>query len=181
MSFFLDFCKNVLLVCSLCSVSVYADEQAEAVFRAVEVGDFEALREYLERGESPDTANSAGFSLLMTAAVQGHLSLVDLLIRRGANANQNNLRGDTAILLASMAGRFSVVQYLLRVGADPLVVNINGYDALTLAMRGAHGVVEDLLVAELAERQLANLAFVRLGPSRWHSRYPIAVRHGRKD
>ena len=99
----------------------------------------------------------------MTAAVQGHLSLVDLLIRRGANANQNNLRGDTAILLASMAGRFSVVRYLLRVGADPLVVNINGYDALTLAMRGAHGVVEDLLLAEFAERQLANLAFVRLG------------------
>jgi cytohesin len=55
----------------------------------------------------------------MWAASEGHLDVVDLLIRKGANVNAATKNGFTALVFATLKDNASAVRRLLAAGADP--------------------------------------------------------------
>lgn len=68
---------------------------------AVMVGDLEVARILLERGASPDLANSSGLTPLMVAAGALREDLVDLLLAKGADAART---GYTNTVSAALTG-----------------------------------------------------------------------------
>jgi ankyrin repeat protein len=62
--------------------------------------DFPALTTALDAGLDPNATNHKGWSLLMLAAIEGHVPLGQILIERGADLAAMNLRGETALSVA---------------------------------------------------------------------------------
>jgi hypothetical protein len=74
--------------------------------------DLPALRTALDTGLDPNAANHKGWSLLMLAAVEGHVPLGQLLIERGANLAAMNLKGETALSIANQKGHTAFIALL---------------------------------------------------------------------
>ena len=72
-------------------------------------------------------------TMLMLAAVRGHLPLVELLVSRGADVNKQEFSGFTALMLGCMDNNPDIVAHLLRAGARTDVRNREGNTVLELA------------------------------------------------
>ena len=75
-------------------------------------GDEPALRAALEAGLDPNLANQNGWTLLMLAAVEGHVAIGRLLIEKGADLNARNNKQDNALTLATHRGHQLFVDLL---------------------------------------------------------------------
>ncbi len=81
-------------------------------------GDEAALLAALDNGLDPTLANGNGWSLLMLAAVEDHVSLGRLLIEKGADVNRRNRHDETALSLAAQKAHVPFLQLLLEHGAS---------------------------------------------------------------
>ena len=80
-------------------------------------GSVSELRELLDRGFDPNTANPAGLTVLMMAVKD--LGKVRLLLERGAKVNTKSKARYTALIIASLyRGSSDVVRLLLENGAE---------------------------------------------------------------
>jgi ankyrin repeat protein len=61
---------------------------------------------------------------LQTAALQGDVEIVKLLVRSGAAVDTGGYCGYSPLLLASLGGHYETVEYLLKNGADPKLKSI---------------------------------------------------------
>ncbi|MHA7239946.1 ankyrin repeat domain-containing protein [Arthrobacter sp. TMS1-12-1] len=91
---------------------------AHALFDAARQGDGATLGRYLDAGVPFTLTNTAGDSLLMLAAYNGHPAIVRDLLARGAEADQVNDRGQTPLAGAVFKGHDDVVRLLVEAGAD---------------------------------------------------------------
>ncbi|WP_043440548.1 ankyrin repeat domain-containing protein [Arthrobacter sp. L77] len=91
---------------------------AHALFDAARAGDSATLARYLDAGVPFTLTNTAGDSLLMLAAYNGHPAIVRDLLGRGAEADQVNDRGQTPLAGAVFKGHNDVVRLLVEAGAD---------------------------------------------------------------
>ena len=78
-------------------------------WRAALEGDLVTVQSLIERGNSPDTSDAEGSTLLMLAARGGHAPVVEYLISRKASVNGRNKFGDTALMAAAMGGLDALV------------------------------------------------------------------------
>ncbi|GAB2523473.1 ankyrin repeat domain-containing protein [Microbacterium petrolearium] len=92
-------------------------EFANRLFDLAREGD-ERLLGYIDEGVSADLTNAAGDTLLMLAAYNGHLALVEGLIARGADVNRLNDRGQSPVAGAVFKGHDEVTAALAATGAD---------------------------------------------------------------
>jgi len=92
---------------------------AHALFDAARQGDAAMLARYLDAGVPFTLTNTAGDSLLMLAAYNGHPAIVRDLLARGADAGQQNDRAQTPLAGAVFKGHTDVVRILAAAGADP--------------------------------------------------------------
>ncbi len=76
----------------------------------------EVIREFLAKGESPNSVDEEGWSALQAAAENGHIEVVKLLVAAGANASYV-FSGNTALQFAVSAKQEKVAQYLRSVVA----------------------------------------------------------------
>ena len=74
--------------------------------------DLPGLTSALDSGLSPNAANHNGWTLLMLAAVEGHVPLGQLLIARGADLAAMNLKGETAASIATARNHTGFVELL---------------------------------------------------------------------
>ena len=88
-------------------------------------------------------------TLLMGAALHGHLEIVDLLLRKGANIDLQHGQGGTALLNAAGSRHFAICERLLQEGANAELKNIYGLGAYEFAVNGQHGAIVALLRAHL--------------------------------
>lgn len=104
---------------------------------AEERGDAAALENLLSQGGDVNARDDAGETLLMKAAGQGRLGLVNLLLRHHADVGARKLDswGFPALTIAAEAGHPDVVEALLNAGADPNVKS-GGYTPLARAIMG---------------------------------------------
>jgi ankyrin repeat protein len=74
--------------------------------------DEATLRSALEAGLDPNAANQNGWTLLMLAAVEGHLALAEALLNKGAALDRTNSKGETALTIAHAKGHTAFAEFL---------------------------------------------------------------------
>ncbi len=131
------------------------------LLEAVRSGNAVLAGELIGRGESPDTRDEKGNTLLMIASYSGNTQLVRQLLDLGANVHLENTSGWTALFMACHnpeldRGFPDVVEMLIEAGAD--IEKTIGYGIRPLMLAAGYGespVVEVLLEAG-AEPKAAN-------------------------
>lgn len=102
---------------------------------AVEDGESEMVRLFLDKGGDPFRLTPTGESLLAVAAARGHLPVVRQLLQAGVDADDGG-RGDTPLHAAVRHGHAGVVALLLRRGADSARHDGAGMTPLGAAVAG---------------------------------------------
>ena len=104
----------------------------------------DALSPVLADGNNGQTAAVA---LLHTAAANGHLEVVRVLLKRGASVDLQSNLGGTALMGAASYGRLSTLLLLLQHSANPDLQDKFGINALMMAAHaGQEACVQALLL-----------------------------------
>ena len=90
---------------------------------------------------------------LMAASANGHLAVVEALVRAGADKEAKDLNGCTPLIIASDNGRLTVVEALVRAGADKEAKDKNGYTPLLSASTYGRLTVVEVLIRAGAEKE----------------------------
>ena len=85
---------------------------------------------------------------LMCASMNGHLQVVELLLKDNADVNAQEEDGFTALMVASENGHTQVVELLLKEHADIKLQTNDGVTALMLASQNGHQKVIELLLKQ---------------------------------
>ena len=101
-----------------------------------------------------DTDSRTGNTALHMAAANGHLGVVELLLKCGADPKIANAQGNTPLHWAATNGQQSVVDLLLKYKVDVLQQNKAGRSALTEGFTSENtGVVQSLLEHDSATEE----------------------------
>jgi ankyrin repeat protein len=141
-----------------------SESKNEALFTAVAHGKWSIVETFYSYtvfhsygSIDANIADENGETVLMRAASQGDLTIVEILLRfPGIDINSigqgtgddwgPGRRGDTALINAARAGHERVVQYLIDAGADTRMRNVDGDNALSTAASYLHfGVLAAVL------------------------------------
>eukprot|EP00057_Strongylocentrotus_purpuratus_P031361 XP_784379.3 PREDICTED: E3 ubiquitin-protein ligase MIB2 isoform X1 [Strongylocentrotus purpuratus] len=101
-------------------------QSAKEFFMAVMEGDVKRVAEALEKNKGFVNVDVKENTPLHLAAYQGHLQIVELLIKNGAKLNAKDDEGDTALANAVLQDNQRIVKYLLDHGADPNTKDVEG-------------------------------------------------------
>lgn len=112
-----------------------ASERLDGLMRAALIGNTDAVRAFLDRGNGVNAVEKDGHTLLMEAVFGGHLDTVEELLDRGAAVNAQDNNEWTALMEAVAKGRADIINVLLLYGADPHIGNKNGWTALKASTR----------------------------------------------
>ena len=114
------------------------------ILAAANNNDNATVLDLIGRGMDVNTADPAGISLLMMAARNGNLPLLEALLVNRANPNRLSRHGDSAILLAALGGHVEAVRLLVKFKAE---INPQGWAPLHYAVFGGHKAVIEFLLA----------------------------------
>jgi ankyrin repeat protein len=94
------------------------------------------LEVLLDAGADPNETSREGQTALMSAALNGRKSAIELLIASGADIDAKEpFRGQTALMWAAGEGNAGAVATLVNAGADVAAASTKGFTALLLAVR----------------------------------------------
>lgn len=91
---------------------------ARRLLLAIQDGNVDALRAYLDSGMSPNLSDDDGLTLLMAALSLGEHECARLLRERGAALEQTDHAGHTALMWAAMHLDLDAIDWLLTEGAN---------------------------------------------------------------
>jgi ankyrin repeat protein len=120
-----------------------------AITMAVSAGETGTVEELIKAGAdlfAEDEIDELKYYLLETAAQNGHVEMVHLLLAHGMNINYLSEELNTPLIMAALHGHDSVVGYLISAGADVKIKNMQGNTALLAAAYKGHAKVVRLLV-----------------------------------
>ena len=143
----IDGCENIAsyLLQKGAEVNIQETEGATALFIASHYGHTSSVEKLLENNADV-TLGHKGLTPLHTAAIIGHLKIVELLINHGSPINLRESLGCTSLMLACFNKQEEVVDYLLQNGAEVNIQDDKGATALSIAAQeGATSIVEMLL------------------------------------
>ncbi|UCE90098.1 MAG: ankyrin repeat domain-containing protein [Pseudomonadota bacterium] len=126
--------KYVALVVLLVLASSAVAEGVSKFWEAVRQGNTSEVRALVEQGA--DVNESGGNNetpVLVKAAKEGHLAVVELLLFAGADINAQNVKGTTALHAAARRGHTDIVQLLLAHNADHTLRDKEGRTAESIA------------------------------------------------
>lgn len=114
--------------------------------------------------------SEVGWDALHIASFQGHVSLVELLLRKGSDLAAKDRNGRTPLLLAAMKGEIKVVRLLLASNADPGITDVYGHSSVHLAAcGGSEEVVTELLGCGLDINSRGRMLETPLHVATWHN------------
>ena len=120
-----------------------ASASANPLLEAAEAGDTKQVRELLTaHPDWVDVEDEEGETSLMEAAEDGHLEIVELLLKAGANINHQDHSGETALMEAAQESKIECVKLLLEKGA---AVGILDADCLSALQRTKDETIAQLL------------------------------------
>lgn len=118
----------------------------ETSFLCAAEGKCDCMKQLLEKGLDPGTANAAGNTLLHVAAAAGHLDLCQLLLDWGVAVDAWGRHATTPLLLATRRGHDDVAMLLLAYDANPALAATDGDSALSAASaRGNAALVQKMI------------------------------------
>lgn len=123
-----------LLAAFLLPVSVSAGVY-EDMLTAVKMNDITTVGNLLQRGVDVNTSDALGNSLLMLAAENGNLPILELLLRKKAKVLTRNRYGDSALMVAALRGHPKATAALVAAGAE---IDPDGWTPLIYAAFGGH-------------------------------------------
>ncbi|XP_017778994.1 PREDICTED: ankyrin-3-like isoform X4 [Nicrophorus vespilloides] len=128
-----------------------------AFLRAARAGQLDKIQEYLDSGTVRDinTSNANGLNALHLAAKDGHVEVVQELLKRDAIVDAATKKGNTALHIASLAGQEDVVRLLIQHSASINVQSQNGFTPLYMAAQENHDGVVKYLLAKGGNQTLA--------------------------
>ena len=88
------------------------------------------------------------FSSVHFAAINGHESIIQLLLSHKADVNSRSSLEVTPLFLASQGGHLASVLTLLQAGADPLLADVKGTLPIHIAAIFNHSEVVRILIVE---------------------------------
>lgn len=117
---------------------------------AVEGGDLNKARAWLDEGLDPEFQSDPLGSGLMIAAWSGNIEMMALFVERGANPRRANRNGEQPLQLAAWNGHLAAVKWLLDHGA---ALNREGkqWGALHYAVFNGHDALAKFLIERGAE------------------------------
>lgn len=125
-----------------------APEQTAKLAQWARVGDALAVQRMVEQGACVEAVAEDGTSALMTAAAEGHLEVLRVLLMHSAQVNATNDVGDTPLHFAATSLKPEVCALLLESGASVNARNKRGVTPLMVAAgAGADSLVQQLLTA----------------------------------
>ncbi|MGV8122623.1 MAG: ankyrin repeat domain-containing protein [Candidatus Xenobiia bacterium LiM19] len=127
-------------------VRTVQDMKAQSIEKAVREGDCAAIQQLLATEPSlVKVKDSAGYTPLHWAAIDGRKDVVALLAAKGADVNARNPQGATPLHMACGSGRKEAAEVLLKNGADMHSRDSNDNTPTARAEAGGHKDVVDLL------------------------------------
>jgi ankyrin repeat protein len=107
-------------------------------------------------GANVNQPNGSGSTPLFAAAKNGHLDVVELLIRAGASVLHLNNHANSILQAAVSYGSVEIVELLLAAGGPDLHhKDMDGDTALDIAINLKHTAVEAVLRAHIAQLEAA--------------------------
>lgn len=147
MAFFLFF--NILTSCThrvYRTIGNVKDRHSQDILEAVRRFDLPMVKSLLDsRPGLVNAKDSAGYTPLHWAAVDGCGDVVLLLISRGADVNAKNNAGFTPLHNAARSGHEKVIKSLISRGANINARSMNGITPLKLAVDAGHEEVAEFL------------------------------------
>ena len=86
---------------------------------AMELGDRDKARRWLDEGLPPNFLADRIGTGLMIGAWEGNIPLMEVFVQHGADVNFANARGEQALQMAAWKGQKDAVAWLLDHGAAP--------------------------------------------------------------
>jgi hypothetical protein len=114
----MKFARAAMLSALLAVSGAAVGQSLDQLMRAVNDGNVQGVKELLDRGLEPDSADSNGNTTLMIASRLGHKDVVALLVSRKVNVARRSPFGDTAINYAALGGHLEIVKMLADHGAE---------------------------------------------------------------
>jgi len=106
----------------------------ETVFSQARNGRTKRVEDSLNQGFQIDLEDEKGNTLLLVAAQNSNMRLLEMLVLRGATINHQNAQGNTALHFAlTFDAEGKIGEYLIEHGADDTIENVSGltaYDGL---------------------------------------------------
>jgi ankyrin repeat protein len=128
-------------------LKLHGYEFSESDFiNAVQQGDAEAVKLFLDAGMSPD-AEENGRTALIEAARRGHSDLALILIDAGADVNAKDTYGVSSLMFAAITGSGEVIVKLLEKSADVNVRDQDGRTALIEALTTENDLPDEMIKA----------------------------------
>jgi ankyrin repeat protein len=121
------------------------------IFDYAASGNASAVDYLLKTGTPVDMVNSDDETVLMIAAMNGHLDVLDVAIAARARIDHEDRFGKTALSWAAARGHHTVVERLLKHGADVNHQTREGMTPLMLAVRSDRATVVRLLLRSKAD------------------------------
>jgi HEAT repeat protein len=129
------------------SLSGSRSQLNEKLMNAVKRGDLKAATVAISEGADPNFGGNIDYTVLIFAAVQGNVEVIDLLLTHGADVNKR-YNSRTPLHLAASHSQAGSINALIRGGADINALDENGSTALMWAAhKGCKDIVESLLKA----------------------------------
>jgi ankyrin repeat protein len=122
---------RLLVVTASVCVPAVGQEASEKLYSVIRANDVSGLKNLLDEGAGPNTADSRQITPLMFAAEIGSLDAMKILVERGADVNLQNAFGSTALMWSVSDPK--KVRLLLDHGADVNKVAKSGRTALIIA------------------------------------------------
>ena len=130
------------------------------------IGSEEFVVRLLSLGADPNAAGRYyGLNPLLSAAVQGHLSITRILLRAGADSTTDT--GKNTLMQAAEYGNTDIVAWLLDEGGDIDAVDHSGQTALFKAAAAGHLSTVRLLIERGANPQIRMRRGSGLIASKW--------------
>ena len=118
----------------------------DALLKAAEDGDADAVRKAVKDGADLETRDSKGRTPLLLASLGDHVEAARVLVREGADPDAQDDRDDSAWLVTGVTGSAAMARVLIPAGPDYTVTNRYGGTSLIPAgERGHVGYVREVL------------------------------------
>lgn len=114
--------------------SLTSDQWPNSIYDLAHRGDLQGLVKRQLSQRDLNTRSPSGQTVLMLAAVGGHLDLTKYLLDQGADPNAVDFGGNTLLMDLVFKGDLEMIKLLLQYGADTSHRNVRGFTARDLAV-----------------------------------------------
>jgi len=128
---------------------VFDPFQTNALIGMAKAGNYAAVEERLNEGDSPNSIGENGVSALIVVSQTGRCDIAVLLLKRQARTDIKDREGNTALMYAAQRGNLPCLEALIAARADVNAINRQGETALMKAARsGKVDVIKALIQAK---------------------------------